>query len=209
MCKPFPSARTAVANREGRSRPELFREYRVAVRRREKLLQQQQTFPEISAGKLARARIHINVAANAVQVERQRIDKRLAGIGSKGFGAHGRLGAPESLFQPPTGLVHLSVNVRIQLIPHDPAVTGFNGLGPMLSQNGGQQVVKAVMIFGYFLILERKGQNGLPAEAQLGGGGDAAVQRLLDGYVFRGGQFGAAAVSRAGLGSAGSVASFE
>ena len=175
--------------------PELFREDRIAVRRREQVLQQQKAFAEIPAGKLSRPRIHVDVAANAMQVQGQRINERLAGVGPEGFGAHGRLRTPEGLFEPPAGLVHLAVNVRIQLIPHDPAVAGLDGLGPILTQDSGQKVIKAVMIFRYFLILQREGQNGFPAQAELRRGGDAAMQRLLDGYVLGGSQFGAAALS--------------
>jgi hypothetical protein len=67
MCKPFELSRRRVYLRS--SIPQLFREDGIAVGRREELLEQKKAFPEIPAGKLARASIHVDVAANAVQVK--------------------------------------------------------------------------------------------------------------------------------------------
>src|SRR4029079_8168467 len=90
----------------------------------------------------------------------------------------------ESLLESPTGLIHFSMNVRVQLIPHDAAVAGFDGFGPMLSDHSRQQVIQAVMVFSYFLVFQGEGEDGLPAQAELRSRGNPSVQRLLDRDVL-------------------------
>src|SRR5919199_1027809 len=59
---------------------QLLREDHVTFRRRIDGFEQQQTAAQIPARKLARTGLHVDVAAESVQVQRQRIDERLAGV---------------------------------------------------------------------------------------------------------------------------------
>src|SRR5579863_8948696 len=64
---------------------QLLGKHGVAGRWREQLLQGHQALAEITAGQLARAGVDVDVAADAVEIESQRVDEGLARIFAESF----------------------------------------------------------------------------------------------------------------------------
>src|SRR5437899_12490940 len=81
-------------------------------------MQQLEPPAQIPAGHLARARFLIDIAADAVQIERERVFEGLRRVLAKelGFAANVRLPAEKGLFQMPAPLVHFAVNFAAQLL---------------------------------------------------------------------------------------------
>src|SRR5260370_20744342 len=96
------------------------------LRRRLELLislyPQLQSAPQIPAGHLARTGFHIDVAASAVQVQRQRVLKRLAGILPEQLRLFPDVALPpqQRLLEGPALFIHLAANLRAQLFANPP-----------------------------------------------------------------------------------------
>src|ERR1700682_5596865 len=75
---------------------------------------------KVPASQLAWARLHIDVAANSMEIERQRVDKGLPGVLAKqlGFTPDRRLTPHEILFETPALFVHFAMNSRVQLFAY-------------------------------------------------------------------------------------------
>src|SRR5512143_3088163 len=73
---------------------QLFGEHCVRLRRREDLVEQLEAASQVSAGKLARAGLHVDVAADAVQIQRERVDERLTAVSTEQLGVAPRVGLP-------------------------------------------------------------------------------------------------------------------
>ena len=115
-------------------RLQLVWKHRVAGRRGKQLLQGHQTLAQEPAGELARTGIHVNVATDAVQVQRQRIDEGLPRIGLESLDGGILFGAPQTLLQPPARLIDFAVRVRAQFFPQDAAVARLGILIPLFAR---------------------------------------------------------------------------
>ncbi len=64
-------------------------------------------------------------------------------------------------------------------------ILAFGVLAPLVGQQRRQQMIKAVMILGDFLILQRERQHRFIAQLHLRVGGQAPFRRPLDRYIIR------------------------
>src|SRR5690349_4740892 len=94
---------------------ELFRKNRVSFRRRVERDEQLEPLAQVAAGHLARTRIHVDIAAGAVEVQRQSILEGLPRVIAEQLGlvADIRLPAPQGLLQVPAPLVDFAVHLGL------------------------------------------------------------------------------------------------
>ena len=91
--------------------------------RREQFFERQQTPAQIAAGQLPRSRVDVDIAADAMQIQRQRIDEGLPRVVAKRLAsARCLLVRRRRLFQPPARLVHFAVRVRVQFLAQHAAI---------------------------------------------------------------------------------------
>lgn len=150
---------------------EVFREDRVAFGGREKRFQKFEALADEAAGELAGAGFDIDVAADAMKVERHGVFERLAGVVLKGRALFaGSQGAKHQLlFQEPTGLVYLTMNFRTELFPQQgvPEILGF-GVETMRDESR-DFVEKVIVIVGNLLVANGEEKGGFAFAFDVGG----------------------------------------
>src|SRR5579883_3388348 len=182
---------------DGILRFQLLRENGVALGRRKQLLQGDQAAAQVTAGKLSWTGIDVDVAADPVKVQSERIDERLPRIFAKRFAAACAArarAAADGLFQSPARLIDLAVNVRSQFLAKHARVGCIHFFRPAFAHKGRKQAIEAIVILGDFLIFQRENEHGFVAEAEMRGCGGATLGRLFNGDEVARRAFGAAAL---------------
>src|SRR5262249_9107040 len=113
---------------------------------------------QIATRHLARARLHIDIAAGAVQIQRERIFEGAARVIAEELGLFADVGLPaeKRLFQVPALLVHLAVDLRAQLFANR-AVEALLRVGiPGVSDHRRERVVELVVDVGDLDLLYAK-----------------------------------------------------
>ena len=118
-----------------------------------------------------------------MQVERQRVDEGLPCVGAKGLGAALPLERLRACFRRQLGSSTSPCTSAFSSSRMIRPYVGLDFFRPLFAEHRGQQMVKAIVILGYFLILEREGQHRLATQLELRGGGDPALGWFLDRYV--------------------------
>src|ERR1035437_2148418 len=131
-------------------RLQLLWQHRIPFRRRVEGHEQFQAAAQVAAGHLARAGFHVDIAASAVQVERQRIFEGLARVFLEQLGllADVGLAALQRLLEMPALFIHFAVDFGAQLFADGAEKTLLHILGPALRHYSGQGVVELVVVVG-------------------------------------------------------------
>ena len=150
---------------------EIFRENGVIFGRREQGFQGFQTLAEIAAGDLAGSGFDVDIAADAMEVERHGVAERLAGVFAEGLavfaGGHGA--AQKGLFEMPAAVVHFAVDFGAQFFAEQTVPGILHLCGPALGEQGSYFVEEKVMIVGNLLTFDGEEEGGEVVGQDAGG----------------------------------------
>ena len=154
----------------------------VALGRRVERLQKSQPLAQMAAGQLARSRLHVDVAADPVQVEGQRVDEGLPGVLPEqlGFAAQVGLPAHQGFLEMPAFLVHLAVYAGTKLLAQQAVeLVAVLCLGAVRGQFR-HGAVEIVVVVGDRPVLDGEQQRSLLAAGHLAGRRQAVLGGLLE-----------------------------
>jgi hypothetical protein len=147
----------------------VFRKYRVAFRRRKQFFEQLETAPQMPAGQLPRTRFNVDIAADAVQIQRHGVFKRLPRIIAERLAVFARAhGTPQHrLLQMPALFVDLAMHLSAQLFAEQARIGILRFRRQPVREKGRELGIEVVMIIGNLLVLDSEEQGRKVAKSEL------------------------------------------